>query len=115
GEGGVGGGGCVVGGEEFVGGRGQEVAPLFRNCAVGGIERRERIGRDGLLRHGHRFGRKRWGCNLLGRCGCDGRGRGGRERRGRGLPDRRRRGRRGPDFVGILRQQAAHRDGKYQR
>jgi hypothetical protein len=48
-------------GKNFVRGRGQEVADLFRDRAVGGIERRQRIGRDGLLRDGHRIGGKRWG------------------------------------------------------
>src|SRR5262249_6478880 len=47
-------------GKNLVRGGGQEAAELFRDGTVGGIERCQRIGRGGLLRHGHRIGGKRW-------------------------------------------------------
>ena len=55
-------------GENFVRCRGQKIANLFRNHAVGGIERGQRIDwggllrhSDGLLRHSGGIGGKRWG------------------------------------------------------
>ena len=89
--------------------RGQEVANLFRNGAVGGIERCQRIRRGRLLRCGRRIGRSavryrrrlvRRGCGrgsslrcrLLGRCRCHGRG---------------------GELIGVLRH-AAERGGKDQ-
>src|SRR5262249_46256903 len=102
-------GALFLAGKNSVRGRGQEVAHLFRNHAVGGIERGQRIDRGGLLGHsdgllGHSGGirGKRWGLSLLGRRG----GRGGRRRGGGRL---RRRGGRGRRGCGLLDRESCRR------